>query len=119
MAVKKVTKTDISVKVNLETTVFLTVTIGNAQIGGNVVRWKNNPNVLAKGEIKNLKLGLGIDIKGKILKVTTNVLDVNAVSNGIVIVHYFHNGNPAPFTYDDRVEKDGDILQLITEYTFK
>lgn len=113
------TKTDIPVKVNLDTTVLLTVTIGNAQIGGNVVRWKSNPNILAKGEIKNLNLGLGVDIRGKILKVTTNVLDVNEVTNGIVIVHYFHNGNPSSFTYEDRVEKDGDILQLVTEYTFK
>lgn len=119
MAVKKVTKTDIPVKVNLETPILLTVTIGNAQIGGNVVRWKNNPNILAKGEIKNLRLGMGMDIKGKTLKVTTNVLDVNEATNGIVINHYFHNCTPPLFTYVDKVEKDGDIYQLITEYTFK
>ena len=119
MAVKKITKTDISVKVNLETPILLTVTIGNAQIGGSVARWKNNQNILAKGEIKNLNLGLGFDIKGKTLKITTNVLDVNEVTNGIVINHYFYNGTPALYTCEDKVEKDGDILQLITEYTFK
>jgi hypothetical protein len=119
MAVKKVIKTDISVKVNLDTPILLTITIGNAQIGGNVVRWKNSQTILAKGEIKNLNLGLGVDIRGKTLKVTTNVLDVNEATNGIVINHYFYNGSPSLFTYEDRVEKDGDILQLITEYTFK
>ncbi len=119
MAVKKVTKTDITVKVNLESAILLTVTIGNAQIGGNVIRWKNNPNILAKGEIKNLNLGLGMDLKGKTLKITTNVLDVNEATNGIVINHYFYNENPSLFTYENRVQNDGDIFQLIAEYTFK
>lgn len=119
MAIKKVIKTDLSAKVILDAQIYLTVTIGNAQIGGNVVRWKGNPNILAKGEIKNLNLGLGMDIKGKTLKITTNVLDVNEATNGIVVNHYFHNGSPSLFPYVDQVNSDGDILQLITEYTFK
>jgi len=119
MAIKRITKTDLTTKVGLDESIFLTVSIGNAQIGGSVARWKNNSNILAKGEIKNLNLGLGMDVTGKTLKLTTNVLDVNEATNGIVINHYFHNGAPSLFPYVDRVNNDGDILQLITEYTFK
>ena len=89
MAVKKVIKTDIPVKVTVDASIFLTITVGNAQIGGNVVRWKNSPTILAKGEITNLNLGLGMDIRGRTLKITTNVLDVNPMTNGIVINHFF------------------------------
>jgi len=119
MAVKKLVKTNISVKVLLKQTVYFTVSIGNAQIGGSIVRWKNSQVSLAKGEITNLDLGPGEKIKGKILRVTTNVLDVNEQTNGIIVSHYFYNGSPSLFSYEQRVNSDGDILQLVTEYNFK
>jgi hypothetical protein len=119
MAVKKLVITDIGIKAKTEETIFLTISIGNAQIGGSVVRWKNDPDILAKGEVVNLDLGTGSLIKGKILKITTNVLDVNDQTNGMVVNHYFYNAEPSLFPYTDRVNNDGDIFQLITEYNFR
>lgn len=119
MAVKKLVRNNLVVKLALHQRVFLTVSIGNAQIGGSVVRWKNKPGIIAKGEVTNLELGLGEEIRGKIVRITTNVLDVNEQTNGVVVNHYFYNGKPALFSYDDRVNNDGDIFQLITEYSFR
>lgn len=119
MAVKKLVRSNLVVKLTLQHKVFFTVSIGNAQIGGSVVRWKNKQEVIAKGEVTNLELGLGEELRGKILRVTTNVLDVNEQTNGVVVNHYFYNGKPALFSFDERVNNDGDIFQLITEYNFR
>lgn len=99
--------------------VFLTVTIGNAQIGGNVARFKNSSVILAKGEITNLDLGPGADLCGKTLKVTTNVLDVNEQTNSIVITYFFHACTPPVTFFHDTVTNDGDIFSLSVEFSFK
>ena len=119
MAVKKLVKTNLAIHVALREWIYFTISIGNAQIGGSVVRWKGDKEMLAKGEITNLDLGPGESIKGKTLKVTTNILDVNEQTNGIVVNHYFYNGKPSLFTYSERVNNDGDIFQLVIEYIFK
>jgi len=118
MAVKKINKQE-QITANTPDSILLTITIGNAQIGGSVVRWKNSQEIIGKGEIKNLNLGTGTTLKGRVLKVTTNVLDVNEQTNGIIINDYFYNSGKPLFTFEDRVNNDGDILQLITEYNFK
>lgn len=119
MAVKKLVKTNLVVKVGQKERIYFTISIGNAQVGGSVVRWKNSQEMLAKGEVTNLDLGLGEAIRGKTIRITTNVLDVNEQTNGIIVNHYFYNGNPSLFSYGERVNNDGDILQLVTEYNFK
>lgn len=119
MNIKQVTKPVVNVTVDKASDIYLNITIGNAQIGGSTVSFLNNPTLLGKGEISNLNLGLGQSLVGQTIQVITNVLDVNSVTNGIVITHYFHNGTPAMFPYNDTVDADGDIYSLTTQYYFE
>jgi len=118
MNIKQVTKPTVTVTVDKTSDIFLDITIGNAQIGGSTVRFINNPNLLGKGAINNLNLGLGQSLAGQTIEIVTNVLDVNKVTNGIVITHYFHNATPAMFAFNDTVDADGDIYSLTTQYSF-
>lgn len=99
--------------------VYLTITIGNAQIGGSVVRWKGSSEIIGKGEISALNLGKGSSVKGKTLAIMTNVLDVNLATNGIVINYYFQNASDASVTFSDTVDNHGDVFSLELDVTFK
>lgn len=118
MAVKKSSKT-VDLKTAADQNVFLTITIGNAQIGGNVVRFNNSSTIIGKGEIKNLGLGLGPGLIGKTLKVTTNILDVNQQTNGIVVTYFFHACTPPVIVFHDTVNNDGDIFSYQIDFNFK
>lgn len=118
MNIKQRTEPAVNVTVDKTSDVYLDITIGNAQIGGSVVRFAGNTSIIAKGTISNLNLGLGQSLVGQTIQVVTNVLDVNSITNGIVITNYFHNANPATFPYNDTVDNDGDIFSLTTQYTF-
>ena len=118
MNIKQVTKPTVNVTVDKASDIYLDITIGNAQIGGSTVRFVNNTNLLGKGAINNMNLGIGQSLVGQTIEVITNVLDVNTVTNGIVITHYFHNGTPPMYAYNDTVDADGDIYSLTTQYSF-
>ena len=107
-----------TVTVDKSSQIYLDITIGNAQIGGSVVRFAGNTAIIGKGSITNLNLGLGQSLVGQTLQVVTNVLDVNSVTNGIVVTNYFHNATPAIYPYSDTVDNDGDIFSLTTQYNF-
>jgi len=98
--------------------VLLTITIGNAQIGGSVVKIKNTATILGKGEIQNLRLGKKTDLQGKTITVTTNILDANEQTNGIVVTWFFHACLPAVTTFNDKVDNDGDIFSFIVDFNF-
>jgi len=98
--------------------VYLTITIGNAQIGGNVVRWKGSTEILGKGEISNLNLGKGSDVKGKTLEIITNILDVNSSTNGVVATYYFHNVSDPTLTLNDTVNSHGDVCSIELDTNF-
>jgi len=121
MKVKKVTKGPFTIAVNETDPIVLSVTIGNAQIGGSVVRIGSKQ--IAKGEIHDLLLGSGAELIGEELTIITNVLDVNPASNKISITHFFFNGTPPVFSYpfpgeDMDVDDNGDVLSLTATYTF-
>ena len=100
------------------TNVILNVTIGNAQIGGNLVKWKHDQQVVKKGKIENLDLGSPAFVKGKTLTVITNILDVNEQTNGVVATYAFHNCTPFTTSFDDKVDNDGDIFSLTVDFIF-
>lgn len=113
----KTRETEIGLRViNPEADVYLTITIGNAQIGGTVVKYEDN--ILAKGKIKNLNLGRGSALSGRTILSYTNVLDVNEQTNGVVITYYFHNCEPDVMTLSDKVDNHGDIFSFITYLNF-
>ncbi len=116
MNIKNVTRPQVNLKANAGSTVVLSITIGNGQIGGNVVSLNGQP--LAKGTISNLSLGLGSALAGKVLTIVTNVLDVNPATNKIAITHFFYNAEPAVQTQLDTVDEDGDVYSLTATYQF-
>ena len=118
MALKKRTES-VNLEVQKTENVFLTITIGNAQIGGNFIRFKNSQNVLAKGEVQNLNLGLGSDLIGKALKVTTNILDANSQTNGIVVTYFFQSCTPPVTVFHDTVNNDGDVFSFLVDFNFQ
>ncbi len=118
MAVKEVTVGTKNIQVKPEANVHLTITIGNAQIGGSIVKDETG-HIIAKGEKIDIALGNGTELNKKTYTIITNVLDVNKSTNGIVVTHYFHNGEPSTFTHTGKVDDDGDIYSLTTTYKFK
>ena len=117
MAIKKSNK-KVNLRVDRSRNVILTATIGNAQIGASVVRFKGSSNVLAKGEIKKCNLGIGSSLVGKKLVVISNILDSNDLTNGVVVTYFFEACTPLVTTFNDRVDNDGDIFSYIVEFTF-
>ena len=98
--------------------VYVTVTIGNAQIGGTRVSWTNDGIILRKGSITSLNLGPGSGCTGKTLELYTNIVDINEATNGVVVTYYFHNATPATVTLNDQVDADGDFFSFITNANF-
>jgi len=110
-------KESIQVSADADDLVSLTVTIGNAQIGGNLIKEKDK--VVAKGEIANLALGTGAELKGRSFNITTNILDVNEQSNGVVATYFFQKKQSTVFTLHAKVENDGDIFSFEIELKFE
>ena len=119
MAIKKRTEPPVDIDVDRGNETFVTIIIGNTQIGGSVLKFKDSNQVLEKGEIKNFPLGKGSDLVGRTLKVTTSVLDSNTSTNKMIVTHKFPNCTLDSFEYEDQVDEDGDIFQLIVHYNFK
>jgi len=117
MALKKRNE-NVNLKISRNERIFLTITIGNAQIGGNFLRFKNS-DVLAKGEIKNFDLGEGSNLVGKTLKITTNILDTNIQTNGVVVTYFFHGSTPPVTVFHDKVNKHGDVFSFLVDFNFQ
>jgi hypothetical protein len=62
-----------------ENEVLLTVSIGDAQVGGSVVLIGSK--TIGRNQIDNLTLGDGSGLKGKSVKIKTTFADVNDQSN--------------------------------------
>ena len=118
MPVKK-RKEVVNLLVNPNADVVLTITIGNAQIGASAIRFKDSSVILAKGEIKKCKLGKGSSLVGTTLLVTTNILDSNDLTDGVVATYFFGGSQPAVVTFDDKVDNDGDIFSFLLEFNFQ
>ncbi len=106
------------IKVSPDEFVSLSVIIGNAQIGSSSVKFKFSSVILAKGEIKDLVIGKGKDVIGKILRVATRVLDANSATNKVIITHHFDNASPSDFVYEDEIEEGHDVFTLLVGYSF-
>jgi hypothetical protein len=118
--VKKVPPVDLEVKQTEK--VFITVVVGNQQIGGSILQYKGEAEPFEKGRIKDVELGKGSKINGKQLLVETNVLDSNTATDKVVVRHTFKNEKGdeiAKFQYEDEVATHRDILSLQTQYNFK
>ena len=119
MDVKTKIQPPVNITVSDTDEVKLTVIVGNAQREGSIVRFDDDPKIIAKGDVDRLALGQGVNLKGKKLLVTTNVLDRNPASLRIAITHQFENGAPPQTRLSDKVDNPGDIFSWVTTYNFK
>lgn len=94
---------------------FLSITIGNAQIGGSFVEDQDG-NLIVKGIVTNFNLGKGSTLIGKKIKIFTNVLDVNDMSDDIIVTHRFTNERKS-FRYQETAPENG-VVSIEVEYTF-
>jgi len=117
MSVKKRNET-VDLKLSSDETIYLTITIGNAQIGGNVLKLIGSDFLVGKGGINNLNLGLGEGLIGKKLVVVTNILDVNEQTNAMVATYEFQGSNPLSTVFTDKIDDDGDIFSLTVTFNF-
>ena len=111
---------DLIVKSNSE--VFMTIIIGNRQIGGAILEFEGDEEPYAKGKIKNLSLGKGRELFDTVLMVETNVLDSNTAHNRIIITHNFHYEDGTviqSIEIVDEVDNHKDVLSSDATYNFK
>jgi hypothetical protein len=89
--------------------VFLTVSIGDAQIGGSAVLIGGK--TIGRNQIEELSLGDGAGLKGKSVKIKTTVADVNDKSNRTSVTYKFSGGpNPLNTEITSEVDNDGDSM---------
>ncbi len=98
--------------------VILTITIGDDQIGGSVVKFRGDNHILRVGTVQGLNLGKGGTLIGKTLEVRTKFYDRNEYSNNISAIYNFNNGNVPLHVYYDEVENDGDEFIFIISFLF-
>ncbi len=118
MKTRNITLSDATVSIKKGENIYLTVDIGNAQLGSNIVLRVNDKNIIATGEIKELLIGKAEELAGKIIRISSNISDVNEASNEISVVDTFKNGSQAYFKINNNVESNGDGINIIRSYRF-
>jgi hypothetical protein len=99
--------------------VYLTIEIGNGQIGATIV--KKEEKMIAKGQLTEpVYIGKVLELKDQEITVTTNVLDVNAFTDVCVIETTFKNQeNRVLFTLIDKGDAaESGIARFIGKYVF-
>jgi hypothetical protein len=92
-----------------EGAVSLTVSIGDAQIGGSVVRIGSD--IKGTNQIQDLTLGTGPELKGQSVKIKTTVTDINDSSNKTSVTYEFSGGlHPLNTEVISEVANDGDSM---------
>lgn len=87
---------DINFTVNPAISYYLTVIIGNGQVG-NTTFINGNGDYFVP-DIQNVIIGKGSDLKGKILKVVSVVMEVNPANTNIIVSYYISDAVITDFT---------------------
>jgi hypothetical protein len=105
----KLVTLEASVHFKQEGDVTLTVVIGEAQIGGGVI--KIDDKQVGVAPIENLPLGSGSELKGKKLLIKTIVSDENPQTNKTSVTYLFdQTGEKQSFVSSAEVEHDKDVI---------
>lgn len=84
--------------------VYLTVTIGDSQVGGTTVMFNGQSIGPASGDINNLQIGsTGDNLQYKLLICTTNIKDINPATNHTSVTYTLAGGEQTqsfPFEID-------------------
>ena len=95
----------------------LTIVIGKGQPGSSRVRLGDD--VVGDGEVKDLLIGNGDNIKNKILKITTVVDDFQINTNETCVEYLLTGGKESKKYYlEATVDVDGDRVNYFTEIKF-
>jgi hypothetical protein len=110
-----ITKTE-DYEVKPKTPITLTVDIGEGQVGGTAVTWKNNI-VGPGGAVTDLVIGrTNDDLRGTSLDCTTTVKDVNPNTNSTSVTYTLKGGTQQrSFTYSAEVNvPEGRVIYSVT-----
>ncbi|HEX6191864.1 MAG TPA: hypothetical protein VFZ42_05840 [Chitinophagaceae bacterium] len=121
MQIKERVEDPVDLVVKSNSDVFMTIIIGNRQIGGAILEFEGDEEPFAKGRIKNVLLGKGRELFDAVLLVETNVLDSNTAHNRIIITHIFHYDDGTEIdsiVIEDEVDNHKDILSSAATYSF-
>ena len=121
MQIKERVEDPVDLRVKTNSDVFMTIIIGNRQIGGAILEFEGDEEPFAKGRIRNVLLGKGRELFSEVLLVETNVLDSNTAHNRIVITHKFHYEDGSEIhsvLIEDEVENHKDVLSSSATYNF-
>jgi hypothetical protein len=97
--------------------IFLTVLIGNAQIGSSLV--KLGEKEIGRGNINNLPIGNGSELVEQVLSIKSIVSDVSDKTN-LITVRYTLKGGKIDKDYDlrEEVAEEGDSTTFRTSIVF-
>jgi len=88
-------------------TLYLTVIIGDGQVGASVVKLETQ--ILGTHDIEDLEIGEGSEIRSKRLYVKTMVTDINDLTNWTSVTYRLSGGmEDLERTEEIRVDNDGD-----------
>ncbi len=96
----------------------LSVSIGDAQVGGSVVTIDKQRQDQT-GSIKDLMLGDAAVLKGKKVLVRTLVSDINPKSNHTSVTYTLVGNSTAEMTLSREVPEHGDAVRYVTTLEFK
>lgn len=107
-------------KVGTNAPVFLTVTIGDSQVGGTTVIFDGQSLGPDDGEINNLPIGkAGDNIQFKLLVCTTNVKDINPASNKTSVTYTLTGGEePQDFPFEIDASQNGGYAMYAVTFAF-
>jgi len=107
-------------EINTQDDIYLSIEIGNGQIGGNKV--SSNDKLLAKGNLTEPAfIGTAVELKDNEIEIETNVRDVNAFTNMCVITTtFFNQDNKVLFTKIDKGDApENGIASFKGKYTLR
>lgn len=97
--------------------VFVTIEIGDGQIGGGQVIVGGK--ILGQCPVRDLKVGAAAEIRGKRLVVKTLVSDESETTNRTSVRYVLSGGKvKQPFVSIGTVDKNGDAIAHLAEFSF-
>jgi hypothetical protein len=98
--------------------VYLTVTIGKAQVGGTCLHWDGK--ITGEGSVRSKKIGKrNEDLRGRLLGCTTRIKDVNPRTNATAVTYSFKGGKkPQSFRFKMPAAGEGGFVVYSIDFLF-
>jgi hypothetical protein len=98
--------------------VYLTVTVGDGQVGGSSVLWKGE--IIGEGSVEKLKIGgSGEVLKFKTFRCTTRIKDINPLTNRTSVTHNLTGGlHEREYVFEADVTSEGGYAIYSITFVF-